>query len=461
MNLVTWMVMGYVAMQLLFGFLVLRTIKTEQDYLLAGRKLGPGLVMFSVFATWFGAESCIGSTGEAYASGLVGTSVDPFGYASCVILLGVLLAVPLWKMGITTLADLFRLRYGPGVEKLAAVIMIPTSLLWAAAQVRGFGQVLAGSSELDPVVGMAVAAAVVVIYTTVGGMLADTYSDFLQGIVMVLGLLFLGVLVMQGGGWEALAQTPADRLTFRPEGTSWLDVLESWSVPILGSLVAQELISRVISARSARVARNSTIAAGILYLCVGLIPVTVGLAAASLIPGLEESEQVITVMAQMYLPQWAYVLFIGALVSAILSTVNTTLLVCGSLTAHNLVLPFRPQASERQKIAYNRGAVVCYGVLAFVIALSSESVYELVELASSLGSSGLLVTVLFGVFAGGWGGRPAAYSALISGLAVYVVGDFVLGIAYPFLASLGAALTAYLVAALLAREPVSPELSRP
>lgn len=444
MNLVTAMVLGYVALQLVFGFVVMRSIKTEQDYLIAGRSLGPGLVMFSVFATWFGAESCIGSTGEAYSSGLVGTSVDPFGYASCVIVLGLLLAVPLWKMGLTTLADLFRLRYGKGVERLAAVIMIPTSLLWAAAQVRGFSQVLAASSDLDPVVSMAIAATVVIIYTTVGGMLADTYSDFLQGIVMVLGLVLTGVLVMQAGGWEALAQVPAERLTFKPEGTPWLEVLETWSVPILGSLVAQELISRVISARSPQVARNSTIAAGVMYLCIGLIPVSLGLAAATLLPGVEESEQVITLLAQKYLPQWVYILFIGALVSAILSTVNTTLLVCGSLTAHNLVLPFRPQASERQKIAYNRIAVVAYGILAFIIALSSESVYSLVELASSLGSSGLLVCVLFALFAKGWGGRLAAYASLIAGLAVFVAADFVLEADYPFLASIVAALLAYL-----------------
>ncbi len=450
MNLVTALVLGYVALQLLFGFFFMRTIKTEQDYLLAGRSLGPALVMFSVFATWFGAESCIGSTGEAYSHGLAGTSVDPFGYASCVILLGVLLAVPLWKLGIITLADLFRLRYGPGVEKLAAVIMIPTSLLWAAAQVRGFGQVLAASSDLDPVFSMTIAATVVVFYTTVGGMLADTWSDFVQGIVMLLGLLLTGALVLQGGGWEALAQVPPERLSFKPEGTPWLEVLETFSVPILGSLVAQELVSRVISARSPQVARNSTIAAGVMYLCVGLIPVTLGLAAVTLLPGVEESEQVITLLAQKYLPQWAYVLFIGALVSAILSTVNTTLLVCGSLTAHNMILPLRPQASEREKILYNRAAVVAFGVLAFAIALTSESVYGLVELASSLGSSGLLVCVLFGLFAGGWGGRPAAYGALPGGLGVYVLADFVFEADYPFLLSLGAALAAYLVGAAFA-----------
>ncbi len=447
MNLVTWMVLGYVALQLVFGFIFMRTIKTEQDYLLAGRSLGPGLVMFSVFATWFGAESCIGSSGEAYSRGLPGTSIDPFGYATCVIILGLLLAVPLWKLGLTTLADLFRLRYGPGVEKLAAVIMIPTSLLWAAAQVRGFGQVLAASSELDPVISMTIAATVVIVYTTIGGMLADSYSDFLQGIVMVLGLLLTGVLVMQSGGWEALGQVPADRLTFKPEGTPWLEVLETWSVPILGSLVAQELISRVIAARSPQVARNSTIAAGVLYLCVGLVPVSLGLAATYLMPGIEESEQVMALLAQRYLPQWAYILFIGALVSAILSTVNTTLLVCGSLTAHNLVLPFRPQLSEREKVLYNRIAVVSYGILAYAIALSGESVYALVEMASSLGSSGILVTVLFGLFAKGWGGRIAAYASLVTGLMVYVGAEFVLEADTPFLASVAGALMAYLACA--------------
>ncbi|MGH8627687.1 MAG: sodium:solute symporter family protein, partial [Gammaproteobacteria bacterium] len=393
-----------------------RAASSEQDYLLGGRKLGPGLVLFSVFATWFGAETCIGASGEVFAKGLSGASVDPFGYAICVVLMGLLFAAPLWRMGLVTLADLFRRRYGEGVEWLATLIMIPTSLLWAAAQVRAFGQIVAAPTDIGTTMAISIAAAVVIVYTTAGGLMADAVSDLLQGLVLIAGLVLIGCLVMQGGGWEALRH--AEPMTLTAPGSGWLATLETWSVPVLGSLVAQELVSRVIAARNAAVARNSTIAAGVLYLAVGLIPVSLGLAAAHLLPADSEPEQVMALLAGHYLPIWAYVVFIGALVSAILSTVDTTLLACGSLTAHNLILPLRPETSERGRLMANRMAVVVYGILAYLIALSGESVFALVQEASSLGSAGILVILVFGLYTQGFGGRIAAYAALICGLIV-------------------------------------------
>jgi Na+/proline symporter len=148
MTAVTWGVLAYVAVQLLVGLLVSGRAKTETDYLLAGRRLGYGLSLFTIFATWFGAETCIGAAGAFYENGVSGGSADPFGYTACLLLMGLVLAAPLWRRGLTTLADLFRERYGAGVERLAVLLMVPTSLLWAGEQVRAFGQVLASSSEL-------------------------------------------------------------------------------------------------------------------------------------------------------------------------------------------------------------------------------------------------------------------------------------------------------------------------
>lgn len=88
MNHILLGILAYVLLQLLIGFWISRKIKTEDDYLLAGRSLGYVLATFSIFATWFGAESCIGTAGAAYSSGLSGVRADPFGYGICLILMG-------------------------------------------------------------------------------------------------------------------------------------------------------------------------------------------------------------------------------------------------------------------------------------------------------------------------------------------------------------------------------------
>ncbi len=175
---------AYLVVQFAIGIAVSRRMATENDYLLAGRRLGLGLAAFSIYATWFGAETIVGAAGSIYSDGLSGGSADPFGYGLCLIVLGAVIAVPLWRRQYTTFGDLFRDRYSAGVERLAILLMIPTSVLWAAAQVRAFGQVVSASSELEVSIAITAAAVFVVIYTVVGGLLADVVADFVQGIAV-------------------------------------------------------------------------------------------------------------------------------------------------------------------------------------------------------------------------------------------------------------------------------------
>ncbi|MGH8105893.1 MAG: sodium:solute symporter family transporter, partial [Arenimonas sp.] len=278
MNLTLAFIFSYIGMQLVFAWWASRRVHDEVDYLLAGRKLGPWLATFTVFATWFGAETCIGAASQAYRLGLSGVQIDPFGYALAIILVGLFFAAPLWKRGIVTLADLFRQRYGPGVERFVTILMIPTSLLWAAAQIRAFGQVLAASSELTVTVAITFAAAVVVIYTVSGGMWADAMTDLVQGCVLVLGITLLFVLVMfADGGIDLVAESPPIYRQFLRAESRWLDTLETFAIPICGTIVAQELVARVLAVRSPGLARRTTIAGGLMYLVIGLMPVTLGL----------------------------------------------------------------------------------------------------------------------------------------------------------------------------------------
>ena len=274
MNWVLLALLGYLVLQLGIGAWLAPRIHTEDDYLVAGRRLGYPLTIFSFFATWFGAETCIASAGRAYREGFSLTSAEPFAYGVTLIALGVVFAVPLWRRKLTTLADLFRQRYGPGVEKLAAVVLIPGGVLWAAAQLRGFGQVLVTVTDLDLHYAIAAAAGFCVLYTMLGGLLADAITDLIQGILLVVGLMVLTVVVvMQHGGLAAaVGAIDATRIAVvGPDVTpTFLGMLEEWAIPIAGSVVAVELVSRVIAARSSDVARDGAEAAGGVYIIVGV-----------------------------------------------------------------------------------------------------------------------------------------------------------------------------------------------
>lgn len=451
MSAVLWGILAYLILQFGIGIYVSRRIRTESDYIVAGRQLGYGLATFTIFATWFGAETTIGSAGAVYGSGLSGATSDPFGYGACLLIMGVVFAAPLWRRKLTTLADLFRDRYSPGVEKLAVLLMVPTSLLWAAAQIRAFGQVLSASSGFGVSFTITAAAVIVIAYTAFGGMLADAWTDLIQGIVLVIGLVvLLGALLMQTG-LEPFTDIPAARLDPFSGGGSALALLEEWAIPICGSVVAAELVSRIISARTPEVAKRSSLLAGGGYLILGLIPVAIGLAGSVLIPGLEHPEQILPLIAQRVLPEALYVLLAGALISAILSTVDTTLLVCSSLVSHNIIVAARPGMSEGAKVRVARSGVAIFGVIAYVIALHADGVYSLVEEASSFGSAGIFIVVTIGLFTT-WGKAAAAAASLVAGVAAWIIGAYVMQLELPYLTSLIAAISAYSIVALVQRE---------
>lgn len=438
----------YVLVQLGIGLWISRRIRSRTDYFLAGRSLGLGLGTFTIFATWFGAETCIGSAGAIYREGLAGGSADPFGYSLCLLLMGVFFAAPLWRRQLTTLADLFRLRYSPGIERLVVLIMVPPSVMWAAAQIRAFGQVLAASSDLEVTVAITIAAAVVITYTAFGGLLADAMTDFLQGGILIVGLsLLLPAVVHQMGGVKAaLASVEPGRWNLLGgHSASSLQVIEAWAVPVFGSVVAQELVSRVIATRSPQIARRASLLAFGVYLLVGLIPAFIGLLGAKAIPHLEHAEQILPLMAYRYLPPFLYVLFAGALLSAILSTVDSALLAASSLTSQNLLLPLFPSLSERAQVRLARLGVVAFGALAYFLALHAEAIYALVEGASAFGSGGLFVLMVFGLFTH-WGNAAAAWASLLAGVALWAWGTYLVPFDCPFAASILISAVVYLMA---------------
>lgn len=442
-------ILAYVLVQLLIVFLVSRRARRadETDYLLAGRRLGPGFATFMVFATWFGAETCIGAAGRVYEGGLSNSSADPFGYTLCLLFMGLVFAVPLWRRKLTTLADFYRQRYSPGVERLAALLLIPTSVMWAAAQVRALGHVVSASSQFDVELAIAIAAGAVVLYTVYGGMLANAVTDVMQGLMLIAGLvvLLIAVLAAAGGVQAAVASIDVERLRLFGDSPP-LEIMERWAVPIFGSVLAQELVAVILASRTARVARNAALFGAGIYFAFGLIPVAIGLIGASLLPALSEPEQLLPAIAQRYLTPLFYVVFAGAIVSAVLSTVAAALLAAAALTEHNLIARAVPGLPDSRRVQVARACVVVAGTVAYVLALHAEGVYELVEQASAFGSAGIFTVAAIGLFSK-FGGVRAAYGALLAGAGTWIAGNYALELPFAYLLSLAVALAAYVLLA--------------
>lgn len=451
-------VLGYVALQLGIGWWASRRMKTEADYLIAGRNLGLFAVAMSLFATWFGAETVMGSSAAIAEGGLAEARAEPFGYFLALLLMGLFVAYRLRAGGYMTLGDFFRERFGAQSETWCVIANVLVSIIWAAAQMTALSLIVASLTDLPTGLTLAVSAVAVVVYTCMGGLLGDVVTDVVQGVILLVGLVVLLALIVgrAGGLAEAAALIPPDAFRLVAEGESWIDRLDAWAVPVLGSLVAVEAIGRFLGAKSARIARNGALAAAGIYLFAGLIPVVIGLLGPRLGLSIESGEAFLPSLAEQVLHPLAMVVFVGALLSAILSTVDSNLLAVSGLITRNGIDRLNPNASEARKLWSARAVTVGAGLVAWMIASSGEGIYSLIEWTSALGTSGVLVAFLIGAYSR-FGDGKAAVAAVLAGFAcnsVTMLAPAAMGrdeVTGAFLISIAGSLIAYVAVALLAR----------
>ena len=159
-----------------------------------------------------------------------------------------------------------------------------------------------------------------------------------------------------------------------------------------------------------------------------------------------DTEQFIPKLAEQHLVGPIYIVFVGAIVSAILSAVHAALHAPASQLSHNIIVRAVPGLSERGKLWSVRLTVLALSVVAFLIAITSEGIHELVETASAFGSAGVFVATIFALFTR-FGGPASAYAAIISGMLVWAIGKYALELSVPYLLGLLAAFLGYVALA--------------
>jgi SSS family transporter len=414
----------YLLLQILLGVYLTRFIKSESDFFLGGRNLPTFAIAFSIFATWFGAETCIGSAGAVFKSGLSGSKAEPIGYGLCLLLTAIVIAPKIWNEKYITMGDFIKDRHSEMTEKIFIWIILPSSLIWAAAQIKAFGEVLSVATNFDVSTSINIATIFVILYTLLGGFLGDVITDVVQGAILAIGLVVIIYFTLSAPEIE-LSKIPSEKLNMLTPDKTFLERLDSWLIPILGSLMSQELVARVLSAKNAKQATKGAYAGTAMYLLIGTIPIILGLVGSQFDFQLQESEQFLPTLAKFVLPKWVYIIFAGALISAILSTIDSILLAISALVSHNFLVPILKIESPKKKLTMARIVLVVSALVAYVIAIYGDSVYEMVETASSFGTSGILVISIAGIFQKTKAPKLASIT-LLFGISLSVVLDLIL-----------------------------------
>ena len=407
------LVFVYLLITIAIGLYAARRVKNTADFAIAGRNLPLVMIVTTTFATWFGAETVLGIPAKFVNGGLNGVVEDPFGAGTCLILVGLFFAGKLYRMTLLTISDYFRERFGRTVEVACSLIIMVSYLGWVSAQVTALGLVfnLLSAGAISIPVGMVIGVVSILAYTLFGGMWSVAVTDFLQMIILVLGLSILAVFAgnMAGGADKVIAFAASkDLFKFWPE-PSFKDILFFLAAAItimFGSIPQQDVFQRVMSANSESAARKGPVIGGVCYILFAFVPMFLVVSALLIMPEQttallkDDPQKILPTLVLEKMPFVMQVLFFGALLSAIKSTASATLLAPSVTFTENIWRQFRPRTSDRQELRAMRVTVLVFSalVLAYAIYTQGTPIYEMVSGAYQVTLVGAFVPLVFGLY---------------------------------------------------------------
>ncbi len=461
-----WFVVAYWIVSVAIGLYAARWVHNTNDFAVAGRRMPMYIVTATVFATWFGSETVLGIPATFIKEGFSGVIADPFGSSLCLIIVGLFFARPLYRMNLLTIGDYYRKRYSRPVEMLTTLCIVISYLGWVGAQIKALGLVFNVVSEgaLTQQWGMVIGAATVLVYTMLGGMFSVAITDFIQMIIIVLGMLYIGWEVsgiVPGGAAAVVAHAAANDKFHLLPALQLRDILwffAAWITMMLGSVPQQDVFQRVQSARNENIAANSSILGGVLYFCFAFIPMFLAYSASLIDPKMVEANlakdtQLILpdLILSPIVPVFAQIMFFGALLSAIKSCASATLLAPSVSFSENILRPFLPRIGDRRFLRLMRVVLVTFTVLVTYVAMSTEaSIYKMVENAYKVTLVGAFVPLVCGLY---WkrATNLGAVMAVTLGLIVWLAFEYYTSDALvpPQLAGLAASFAGMVVGSLM------------
>lgn len=402
----------YLIFSVLIGIVASRRVHSASDYITAGRSLPMPVVMAMVFATWFGAETVLGISATFLDEGFRGLISDPLGASICLVLFGLVFALPLYRLKLMTLGDYFHRRYNRPTELVLSACIVISYLGWVSAQVTALGLVfnVLSDGQVTMVQGMLIGASVVLVYTLFGGMWSVAVTTFVQMIVIVLGLLLVtsNASEMAGGMSNVISRAAAEgKFSWLPS-MDLLDIL-GWTAALftmaLGSIPQQDVFQRVNASKNETVAVWATTLGGISYFFFAAVPLFLAFSASIVDPETtallmaRDSQLVLPTYVLNYMPFWQQAIFFGALLSVIMSTASGTLLAPSVTFTENVLKNFMPNMTDRQLLKATRYTVAVFTVLVVLNAvLSNGNIHSMVENAYRITLAGVFVPLTAGLF---------------------------------------------------------------
>ncbi len=398
---------AYLVAMLALGYAAYKMTSNLSDYVLGGRSLGPGVAALSAGASDMSGWLLLGLPGAIYVAGLselwIGVGLVVGAFLNWVFVAKPLRRATAMAKDSLTIPDFLENRFGDGTHVLriiSATVILIFFTLYISAGLVGGGLLFQSTFGMDYTTALIVGAVVIVSYTFLGGFLAVSWTDFVQGILMFLTLLIVPmfVVVLVGGWGSAQAQISAvdPSHTAVLAGMSFLGMISllAWGLGYFGQ---PHILARFMAMRSENDVPRATLI-GMTWMILALIGAVatgyLGIAYFADAP-VAESETILIELIRALFNPWVAGVLMAAILAAIMSTIDSQLLVSASALTNDFYKGMlRPEASDQELVWVGRAAVVVVSVVALFLALNPEA--------------GVLDLVAYA-----WGGFGAAFGPLI------------------------------------------------
>ncbi|MFD3441977.1 sodium:solute symporter [Streptomyces sp. NPDC058685] len=394
----------YLAGMLGMGWWGMRRAKSKSEFLVAGRRLGPTMYSGTMAAIVLGGASTIGGVGLGYKYGLSGAWMV-FTIGLGLLALSVFFSARIARLKVYTVSEMLDLRYGGRAGLISGVVMWAYTLMLAVTSTIAYATIFDVLFDINRTASIILGGAIVVAYSTLGGMWSITLTDMVQFVVKTIGvlLLLLPIAVVKAGGFsEMKAKLPTEY--FDPLGIGGETIFTYVLIYTFGMLIGQDIWQRVFTARSDKVARYGGTVAGTYCLVYALAGAVIGTAAKVLYPKLPNADDAFATIVKDELPMGVRGLVLAAALAAVMSTSSGALIACATVANNDIWSRLRGLTSrgakdhgEADEVKDNRMFILAMGIAVICIAIALNNVVEALTVAYNLLVGGLLVPILGGL----------------------------------------------------------------
>ena len=370
----------YLLVTMIAGLMVRKYVGKVETFLVAGREMDVYLGIASLAATEFGIVTCMYTAQNGYEKGFAGATP---GILMAVAMAGVGLTgfviKPLRDSGVITIPELLEQKFGKRIRWAAGVVIVLGGLLNMGVFLRTGGQFLvlvAGLNVRYLEIMMTALLVGVAVYTILGGMLSVLVTDFLQFVVMSVGLILVTILILVNVGWEKLVTTVETQYGaggFNPfvnPTMGWQYVLFNLMLNTAAVLTWQTIIARVLAAKDTQTGRRVYTGTAFFFVCRFLIPGIWGIAALATLGPVANTLEAMPTYLSTAVPAGLMGILVAAMLAADMSTDSSYMLTWCSVIYNDILAPFRKRPwSERKGLFWNRTIIALIGIFLLLYGL--------------------------------------------------------------------------------------------